>query len=349
MVAGQGTPDQAPARMLAYRHPERVRSRSSTCWWRTRSSICVGQLKAGADRAADLRHLGRRAAAARVRALVGRAGPAHRCRRAQAGAGTRRSSAFRAAPAASCRPMSSRLASTPSSIDWATEPSMIRERVQNRVAAVQGNLDPLALIAGGAALDSRGRRRAGELRQGAADLQPRPRHPAGNPDRPCRADAARRGCGRIEMRNVVMPGWRAQPGDGHVQRRDGVRDHAALIRGYRLRPYRILQIMSDAFSAIMIVGALVLPDIRSGMIGRIDHPQAIDAAHLKPLVDDRERIVAHPAGRGRVIDRAAGAAAEVEQIRRRSDRLRPGIDLLGANRPSARARPGSCAGCGCRR
>jgi uroporphyrinogen decarboxylase len=38
------------------------------------------------------------------------------------------------------------------SIDWAAEPSLVRERVQNRVA-IQGNLDPLALIAGGAALD----------------------------------------------------------------------------------------------------------------------------------------------------------------------------------------------------
>ena len=38
------------------------------------------------------------------------------------------------------------------SIDWTAEPSLIRERVQSRVA-VQGNLDPLALIAGGAALD----------------------------------------------------------------------------------------------------------------------------------------------------------------------------------------------------
>jgi len=38
------------------------------------------------------------------------------------------------------------------SIDWAAEPSLIREQVQSRVA-VQGNLDPLALIAGGAALD----------------------------------------------------------------------------------------------------------------------------------------------------------------------------------------------------
>ena len=38
------------------------------------------------------------------------------------------------------------------SIDWTTEPSFIRESVQNHVA-VQGNLDPLVLIAGGTALD----------------------------------------------------------------------------------------------------------------------------------------------------------------------------------------------------
>jgi uroporphyrinogen decarboxylase len=38
------------------------------------------------------------------------------------------------------------------SIDWAAEPSLIRARVQNSVA-IQGNLDPLVLIAGGTALD----------------------------------------------------------------------------------------------------------------------------------------------------------------------------------------------------
>ena len=38
------------------------------------------------------------------------------------------------------------------SIDWAAEPALIRERVQSKVA-VQGNLDPLALIAGGDALE----------------------------------------------------------------------------------------------------------------------------------------------------------------------------------------------------
>jgi uroporphyrinogen decarboxylase len=38
------------------------------------------------------------------------------------------------------------------SIDWTAEPAFVRERVQSRVA-VQGNLDPLVLITGGAALD----------------------------------------------------------------------------------------------------------------------------------------------------------------------------------------------------
>ena len=48
MVAGQGTPDQAPARMLAYRHPDAFQKIVDTL---VESSIpyLVGQLKAGAD------------------------------------------------------------------------------------------------------------------------------------------------------------------------------------------------------------------------------------------------------------------------------------------------------------
>jgi len=38
------------------------------------------------------------------------------------------------------------------SIDWTAEPAFIRDKVQSKVA-VQGNLDPLVLLAGGAALD----------------------------------------------------------------------------------------------------------------------------------------------------------------------------------------------------
>jgi len=38
------------------------------------------------------------------------------------------------------------------SIDWTAEPAFVREHAQSKIA-VQGNLDPLALLAGGAALD----------------------------------------------------------------------------------------------------------------------------------------------------------------------------------------------------
>src|SRR5437764_1356837 len=38
------------------------------------------------------------------------------------------------------------------SIDWTAEPAFVRDHVQSKTA-VQGNLDPLVLLAGGAALD----------------------------------------------------------------------------------------------------------------------------------------------------------------------------------------------------
>ncbi len=37
-------------------------------------------------------------------------------------------------------------------LDWSVDRGFVRDRVQSRVA-VQGNLDPLVLVAGGAALD----------------------------------------------------------------------------------------------------------------------------------------------------------------------------------------------------
>ena len=150
MVAGQGTPDQAPARMMAYRHPEAF-ARSSTRWWKIRSSICL--------------------ASSRPVPTCCRSstpGPAC-CRRANSSAGR---SNRRGASSKACAAIvpDAKIIGFPRgagaqlpayvdatgvdavSIDWAAEPSLIRERVQNRVA-VQGNLDPLALIAGGAALD----------------------------------------------------------------------------------------------------------------------------------------------------------------------------------------------------
>src|ERR1039458_4321850 len=48
MVAGQGTPDQAPARMMAYRHPQAF-AKIIDVLVETSIQCLLGQLKAGAD------------------------------------------------------------------------------------------------------------------------------------------------------------------------------------------------------------------------------------------------------------------------------------------------------------
>jgi uroporphyrinogen decarboxylase len=150
MVAGQGTPDQAPARMLAYRHPEAFSKIIDTL---VENSIhyLVGQLKAGADvlqifdtwaGVLPPREFQRwsieptRRIVAGVRAKV----PDAKIIGFPRGAGAQLPAYVDATGVDAV------------SIDWAAEPALIRERVQSKVA-VQGNLDPLVLIAGGAALD----------------------------------------------------------------------------------------------------------------------------------------------------------------------------------------------------
>ncbi len=152
MVAGQGTPDQAPARMLAYREPEAFaqdhrragrRIRFNICWVSSRPvPTCCRSSTPGP---ACCRRANSRAGRSSRRSRI-----VEGVRAQGAGRQDHRLSARRGRAAA--EPMSRRPASTRVSIDWAAEPSLIRERVQSRVA-VQGNLDPLVLIAGGAALD----------------------------------------------------------------------------------------------------------------------------------------------------------------------------------------------------
>jgi uroporphyrinogen decarboxylase len=150
MVAGQGTPDQAPARMMAYRHPEAF---SNIIDVLVENSIeyLIGQLKAGADALQIFdTWAGVLPASEFVRWSIEPARRIVEGVRKQApdakiigfprGAGALLPSYVEATGINAV------------SIDWAAEPSLIRERVQNRVA-VQGNLDPLVLIAGGAALD----------------------------------------------------------------------------------------------------------------------------------------------------------------------------------------------------
>lgn len=150
MVAGQGTPDQGPARMMAYRHPEAFAAVIDVL---VENSIeyLLSQLEAGADvlqifdtwaGVLPPREFQRwsiepaKRIVAGVRAKV----PDAKIIGFPRGAGSQLPDYVAATGVDGV------------SIDWAAEPSLIRERVQNRVA-VQGNLDPLVLIAGGAALD----------------------------------------------------------------------------------------------------------------------------------------------------------------------------------------------------
>jgi uroporphyrinogen decarboxylase len=150
MVAGQGTPDQAPARMLAYRHPEAFQKIIDVL---VDNSIqyLVGQLSAGADALQIFdtwagvlppSEFARWSIAPTRRIVDG-------VRRQVPGA---RIIGFPRGVGALLPDYVEATGVDAVSIDWAAEPSLIRDRVQNRVA-VQGNLDPLVLIAGGAALD----------------------------------------------------------------------------------------------------------------------------------------------------------------------------------------------------
>lgn len=150
MVAGRGTPDQGPARMMAYRHPEAFAAIIDTI---VENSIqyLLRQLEAGAEvlqifdtwagvlPAAEFQRWSvepTRRIVAGVRAKV----PDAKIIGFPRGAGALLPSYVEATSVDAV------------SIDWAAEPGFVRERVQSRVA-VQGNLDPLVLIAGGAALD----------------------------------------------------------------------------------------------------------------------------------------------------------------------------------------------------
>jgi uroporphyrinogen decarboxylase len=150
MVAGQSTPDQATARMMAYRHPEAFAKVVDII---VDNSIryLLEQLKAGADvlqifdtwaGVLPPREFARWSIEPTKRIVEGvrRQVPDAKIIGFPRGAGALLPSYVEATGVDAV------------SIDWTAEPSLIRERVQNRVA-VQGNLDPLALIVGGAALD----------------------------------------------------------------------------------------------------------------------------------------------------------------------------------------------------
>jgi uroporphyrinogen decarboxylase len=150
MVAGQGTPDQAPARMMAYRHPEAF-AKIIDVLVENSIQYLVGQLKAGADALQIFdtwagvlppREFERWSIEPTRRIVEG-------VRRHVPDA---KIIGFPRGAAGLLPAYVEATGVNAVSIDWTAEPAMIRDRVQSKVA-VQGNLDPLVLIAGGSALD----------------------------------------------------------------------------------------------------------------------------------------------------------------------------------------------------
>ncbi|MCP3441781.1 uroporphyrinogen decarboxylase [Bradyrhizobium sp. CCGUVB14] len=150
MVAGHGTPDQAPARMMAYRHPEAF-AKIIDVLVDNSIQYLLAQLDAGANALqifdtwagvlppAEFARWSTeptRRIVEGVRAKV----PDARIIGFPRGAGAQLPGYVEATGVDAV------------SMDWTAEPAFIREHVQSKVA-VQGNLDPLVLITGGAALD----------------------------------------------------------------------------------------------------------------------------------------------------------------------------------------------------
>jgi uroporphyrinogen decarboxylase len=150
MIAGQGTPDQAPARLFAYREPAAFAALIDIL---VEASVAylVRQLQAGADAVQIFdtwagvlppEEFSRwcieptRRIVAEVRARI----PGAKVIGFPRGAGTLLARYVEEVPVNAV------------GLDWTVDRGFVRERVQSRVP-VQGNLDPLVLVAGGAALE----------------------------------------------------------------------------------------------------------------------------------------------------------------------------------------------------
>jgi len=150
MVAGHGTPDQAPARMFAYRDRPAFGVLIDVLV-EASAAYLVRQLQAGADAvqifdtwagilSADEFHRWCIEPVQRVVTKVREVIPGAKIIGFPRGAGTM------------LPRYAAEVAVNAVGLDWMVDPTLARDQVQSRMA-VQGNLDPLALVAGGAALD----------------------------------------------------------------------------------------------------------------------------------------------------------------------------------------------------
>lgn len=150
MVAGGGSPDQIPARQFAYRYPREF-AQLIEILIEASASYLIGQFKAGVDAVQifdtwagvlppDEFRKWCIEPCARIIAVVRKAIPEAKIIGFPRGAGTKLT-AYLAAVGVDAI-----------GLDWMIELGFAREKIQ-RLRPVQGNLDPLALLVGGAALD----------------------------------------------------------------------------------------------------------------------------------------------------------------------------------------------------
>jgi uroporphyrinogen decarboxylase len=150
MIAGCGTPDQGPARLFAYRHPEAF-AMLIDLLVEASASYLVRQFEAGVDAvqifdtwagvlpAGEFRKWCIEPSA-RIVAAVRKQIPGARIIGFPRGAGTELAQYLNA------------VAVDAVGLDWTVELGFARDQVQAR-RPVQGNLDPLALLTGGSPLD----------------------------------------------------------------------------------------------------------------------------------------------------------------------------------------------------
>jgi uroporphyrinogen decarboxylase len=150
MIAGAGTPDQLPARQFAYRHGEAFAELIEVLV-EASASYLVKQLAAGADAVQifdtwagvlppDEFRKWCIEPCARIVAAVRKSIPDAKIIGFPRGAGTKLTQYLAAVPVDAV------------GLDWMIELGFARDRIQ-RQRPVQGNLDPLVLLTGGAALD----------------------------------------------------------------------------------------------------------------------------------------------------------------------------------------------------
>lgn len=150
MIAGRGTPDQEPARMFAYRHPDAFNDLIQTLV-RASSEYLIRQFKAGVDAVQIFDTWAgilppeefARWCIAPVRQII---------LNVRDEIPNAKIIAFPRGAGSALERYVTELPIDAVGLDWMIDKTFARERVQS-IKPVQGNLDPMALIAGGRTLD----------------------------------------------------------------------------------------------------------------------------------------------------------------------------------------------------